>query len=116
MMRIFILFLLFLAASPVAWSQCSNSIKLKNAVYSSAEKNGKIELAVSAKGSFTCTLNIEKGSGPIKTASQAGTGSTIISFEKLDPNQIYQVVVEFASEENKFCKRLQKSQITLESK
>lgn len=118
MWKTFITASILLTSSGIAWSQCQNSVKVEKAAYSSQfkENGGAIEVAVSAKGSFTCTLNIEKGSGPEKVASRTGSGTSTVVFDKLDINQLYQVNVEFSNEQSKFCRTLQKSQIILESK
>jgi hypothetical protein len=111
-----ILFCLFVSVSNIAWSQCQNSLKVKNATYRAEKGSGIIELEVKTSGSFTCTLNVEKGSGPSKITSKAGSDAALIVFENLDETQMYQVEVEFLDEKNKFCKKLQRSQIILERK
>jgi hypothetical protein len=116
MLRIFTVFCLLLPLTNIAWSQCQNSLKVKNAAYQEGKGSGKIELEVKAKGEFVCTLNSEKGSGPAKITSKTGSGASVVIFENLDKNLIYQVEVEFLNEGNKFCKKLQRSQIILESK
>ena len=98
-----------------AFAQCSNSIKLiKNTSIQSLPNSGVIEIAVTTTKSFTCTLNIEKGTGPEKVHQKKASGNQSVEFKNLDRRFAYQVVVEFFREEKQLCKTLQKSQIILE--
>src|SRR5688572_7646801 len=105
----------FLMVSGNAFSQCNNSIELKNVSRDkSIQKSGVIELSVTTSRQFVCTLQIEKGSGPVTIKELKGSGSRTVRFEALDTQVVYQVQVRFLDEEKPLCKILQKSQIFFE--
>ena len=107
---------IFLLLSGASYAQCKNSISLKKV--SNETKSGKggvIDVSVSGSGAYVCVLNIEKGSGSEKVGEKRGTGSSVIHFEKLDVNEIYQVQVEFLAEDKVTCKKLVKSLIIIEN-
>jgi hypothetical protein len=111
---IVLLFTVGFCLPKAAFAQCSNSIKVKKAESEASRNSGAIEISVNTTKTFTCTLNIEKGSGPEKIQTKKGSGNQSVEFKNLDKSLGYQVVVEFIGEENKLCKTLQKSQIILE--
>lgn len=96
-------------------AQCKNSIALKkNVNKAKLDKEGTIEVSVASLDEYVCILNIEKGSGPLKIEEKRRKGNSIIRFEGLSLNAIYQIEVEFLSERKSMCRRLQKSQIIFE--
>jgi hypothetical protein len=98
-----------------AFSQCNNSIELKNVSSDKRTlKSGVIELSVTTSKEFVCTLKIEKGSGPETVKELKGSGSRTVRFEALDTQAIYQVQIKFLDEEKPLCQILQKSQIFFE--
>lgn len=98
------------------YSQCSNSIKLKRVAVNAQTGKGQIEVSAHSSDQYNCTLFKETGSGVIKVDEKNGNGNSTISFDNLDTNVSYLVLFEFASEENKLCRKLQKSGITFEGK
>ncbi len=108
-------FVVFLFLSSASYAQCKNSISLKKV--SNETKSGKggvIDVLVNGSGAYVCVLNIEKGSGPEKISEKRGTGNSVIHFEKLEINEIYQVQVEFLNEDKTHCKKLVKPLITFD--
>lgn len=106
-------FLLFcLSIASVAFPQCKNSISLlkTTTTENGSGKTGVVEVSVTSSDEYICTLSIEKGSGPQKVAEKKGKGTAVIEFEGLDVNHIYQVQLEFLSD-NSPCRKLQKSPI-----
>jgi hypothetical protein len=91
---------------------CVNRISLVKSEKSSS--GGKIEISIETSGNFICTLNVEKGSGLEKVVEKKGSGNGLVTFEKVSPNAIYLIQVEFLSEENSRCRKLQLSQIIIE--
>jgi hypothetical protein len=91
---------------------CANRIFLIKS--EKAMSGGKIQISVETSGNFTCTLNIEKGSGLEKVAEKQGKGNGSVSFEKLGTEAIYLIQVEFLNEEKSRCRKLQLSQIIIE--
>jgi len=98
------------------YSQCSNSIKLKRVAVDAHGGKGQIEVSAHSSDQYSCTLFKETGSGAVKVEEKSGSGNSTISFDNLDTNVSYLVLFEFLSEENKLCRKLQKSGITFEGK
>jgi len=110
----FLIFCVFLIDN--AQAQCKNSLAVKKVSdESKSGKGGVIEVSITGSGAFVCLLNIEKGSGPEKAQEKRGNGNSIIRFENLKTEEIYQVLVEFANEDKTHCKKLMKSLITIET-
>jgi hypothetical protein len=108
----FLIFCLFF--SGVGFAQCKNSVSIKKVARDTDASKGSIDVSVIAEGGFICALIIERGSGPQKVAEKRGQGNSNVHFEKLDTDEIYQVQVEFLTEDKSFCKKLTKSLITFE--
>lgn len=113
MHKIYLLLLNLLVAG-MAYSQCNNSIQLKKTSVDTNPEYGTIELAVSTSKEFICILSIEKGSGLEKVSEKKGKGNQTVRFEAVKRNASYQVQFEFIGEEQKLCRKLQKSQIIIE--
>jgi hypothetical protein len=96
-----------------SFAQCQNGVALKKTSIDVGPNSGAIEISITTSKSFTCTLNVEKGTGPQKVELKKGSGNQTIEFKNLPRDNAYQVVVEFAGE-NPRCKTLQKSQIIIE--
>jgi hypothetical protein len=106
--------LVFLMLSVLVNAQCDHSISLKRALIEQGENSGLVEVIIKTSDSFVCTIFSESGVGLQRIASQSDQGSKNISFKGLPSDKLYLVQVEFINEKNKFCRKLQKSQITLE--
>lgn len=113
MLRIITLTLVFITSSYFAQAQCSHALKVERVVQSQAVDGGLIEVSVKTADAFTCTIFSESGSGLNEIAKQSGQGNKNITFNGLSKSTLYLVQVEFLNEKNKFCRKLQKSQITL---
>jgi hypothetical protein len=109
------LIVICLAISVAGYSQCKNSIKLTR-VEKNAGQGGVIEVAISSTNEFVCTLYTESGSGSKKVQDKKGYGTSSIRFDVQNANMIYLVQVEFLTEDDKHCRKLQKSEITFEAK
>lgn len=109
-------FLIFcLNITGAAFSQCNHSISLqKTVIESGLEKSGVLEVSVTTSDNYVCVLSVEKGSGPQKVDEKKGQGNSVIRFKGIDINNIYQVQIEFLSD-NTPCRKLQKSQIIFEA-
>jgi hypothetical protein len=98
------------------FAQCDSSIKLVKAKNdrTKVQNGGEIEILVTSNRDYTCTLLLEKGSGPEKLVEKKGVGTQKIRFDGLNKDELYRVVVEFPGEKNNRCRAFQESQITLE--
>ncbi len=113
MLRIIILTLVFSASSYLVHAQCNHALKLERVEQGQGPDGGLIEVSVKTDDSFTSTLFSETGSGLKEITKQSGQGNKKITFNGLSSSVLYLVQVEFLNEKNKFCRKLQKSQITL---
>lgn len=105
----------FLGLNSAAFSQCKHSISLNKVVNETGNRDGGlIEVSVKSSDNYIAVLHIEKGSGPEKIAEKRGSGNAVVRFTGLDVQAIYQVQLEFLSDDT-HCRKLQKSQITFES-
>ena len=105
---------IFILCSYASIAQCTNKVEVEKA--SAVKNSGVIELKITSNKSFTCVLFAEKATGNEQMQQVSGNGSETVKFEKLNPNLIYRVDVNFIGEDNKFCKQLSRSQIILSSK
>jgi hypothetical protein len=109
-----LLILLILLSGKTVVAQCSNKIEVVKASYSG--NLGVIEVAVTTEKRFTCTLYIEKATGQEEVRTISGNATTKLKFEKLSPENLYRVEATFLNEEEKFCNKFSRSQITLTAK
>ncbi len=110
------LLIFWLSFSCPVFSQCKNSIAIKKlSNEANIKKSGVLDIEVISIGEYVCVLNIEKGSGPEQIQKHEGHGNSTVHFEGLDTKQSYMVQVVFLSENNPICRKLQKSQIIIDT-
>lgn len=109
-----ILCLTILANVNFAHAQCNSKVTAKSKILT--ETSGEITVEISSSEAFICRLNTVSGSGIQTVDEQNGNGSKTLRFTNLDITKIYQVDVEFTTEEMQLCKRLQKNNLIFESK
>ena len=98
-----------------AFSQCKSSVSIKKISNETNVKNsGVLDVEVVSFGEYVCVLSIEKGSGPEQIQKRMGKGNSLVHFEGLEIDQSYLVQVEFLSEDNPICRKLQKSPIIID--
>ncbi|NJN25052.1 MAG: hypothetical protein HC819_03220 [Cyclobacteriaceae bacterium] len=105
-------FLMALTSSETI-AQCNSKIEAK--AKSISEEEGEIIVEITSSQGFICRLNTVSGKGIVQVDSQNGNGNKTIKFSSLDKYKMYQVEVEFLSEENKLCQKLQKNDLIFES-
>lgn len=111
---VLVLFVLISAVSNLAFAQCDSKVTAKTKTLS--ETRGEITVEITSSGNFVCRLNAISGSGIEAIESENGNGSKSIKFSNVDITKIYQVDVEFTTEEKQLCKRLQKNDLIFEPK
>ncbi len=112
MYRLFVI--VCLAISGTGYAQCKHSIRLEK-VEKNIDQTGSIDISVTTTDAFICTLYIQSGSGDKKAFEKKGSASATIHFDRLDTSVIYLVQFEFLSEQDKHCRKLQKSGIIIEA-
>jgi hypothetical protein len=116
-MKTILLLCFFGMSTIVCFAQCPNSVSIKRAQFdktATGQSKGILEVAVSAGDSYSCTLYKELGKGPELVTVKRSQGNAVLRFESIDPLFTYQVTVEFNNSPNPACKRLQKSNITIQ--
>jgi hypothetical protein len=109
----FVLFLFSgILSTELVFAQCNSSVKASAEIASN--ELGEIKVDISTSERFVCTLNTVSGKGIEKVNSQNGSGSKAITFSDLDVSKIYQIEVEFTTEENKLCSKLQRNDLVFE--
>jgi hypothetical protein len=109
-------FILFLFSSILStefvFAQCNSSVKARAEI--AGNELGEIKVEISTSERFVCTLNTISGKGTEKVSSQRGIGSKTITFSDLDVSKLYQIDVEFTTEENRLCRKLQRNDLVFE--
>ncbi len=95
-----------------AQAQCESSVSAKAVIVS--ETSGEVLVEITTNESFVCKLNILSGKGTEEVEQQSKSGNASLKFTNVDISKIYQVDVEFTTEENKLCKRLQRNDLIFE--
>jgi hypothetical protein len=112
---ILILFLVFgTLTTEHAFAQCASKVEANAKIVGS--DLGEIKVDISSSERFICKLNSISGRGSELVQSQNGSGNSTITFSDLDITKIYQVEVEFITEEKELCRRLQQNDLVFESK
>lgn len=109
-----VLCLTILANVNFAQAQCNSKVNAQTRIL--AETKGEITVEISSSETFVCKINTVQGSGIETVDRQNGNGSKTLKFTNLDISKIYQVDVEFTTEEKQICKRLQKNNLSFEPK
>ena len=109
---IFLFVGLLIAQSSMA--QCNSKVEASAKVINN--DSGEITVNISTNQAYICKLNSISGRGIKAVKSERGNGNRTITFSNIDISKIYQVEVEFTSEKNKLCKRLQKNDLIFESR
>lgn len=109
-----VFFVLITTVSNLVFAQCNSKVTATAKTLS--ETKGEITVEVTTNESFVCRLNAISGSGVEAIQSQNGNGTKSIKFSNVDITKIYQVDVEFTTEEKQLCKRLQKNDLIFEPK
>ncbi len=109
-----LLILLILLSGKTVVAQCNNKIEVVKASFSG--NLGVIEVVVTTDKRFICTLYIEKATGQEEVKAISGNATSKLKFEKLSPENLYRAEAIFLDEDNKFCNKFSRSQITLTAK
>lgn len=89
-------------------SNCGSGIELLE----SDENSKRISVNVTTSGAYICELYEISNNGPVLKDSKNGSGTGSVNFDALN-EAYYKVVVNFNSEQEKICQRLQVSGISL---
>lgn len=111
-MYLLLLFILTLSSATITFGQCNSKVTAK--VKTVNETRGEIVVEISTSENYICKLNAISGKGVEVIETQNGRGNKTIKFYNLDIAKIYQVDVEFTTEEKQLCKRLQKNNLIFE--
>jgi len=107
-----LLILTSLSIINLTYAQCNSKITAKT--NSVDQERGEIIVEITTAERYICRLNSVSGKGIESIDSKNDNGSKTIKFSNLDKYKIYQVEVEFLSEEDKLCKKLQRNDLTFE--
>jgi hypothetical protein len=100
-------------SSHISKAQCESKVVASTSV--SSNSTGEIEVKVTTSERFVCRINTISGDGIQLVDSRNGSGNSTLTFSNLDVAKIYQVEVEFTTENNRLCKRLQQNDLVFES-
>jgi hypothetical protein len=111
---LFVFLFIGLLFAQSSMAQCNSKVEASTKVIN--VDSGEITVNISTNQAYVCKLNSISGKGIEPINSKRGNGNSTIIFSNIDTSKIYQIEVEFASEENKLCKRLQKNDLIFESR
>lgn len=106
------IFIFISAISNYAFSQCNSKVKAETKTLT--ETKGEIVVEVTTSENFVCKINAISGKGVEAIDSRTGSGTKTIKFSDLDITKLYQVDIEFTTEQKQLCKRLQKNDLIFE--